>query len=206
MFDINLLPQRYRRRKIKLWMVLPTILLLILLGAAYPAYQSAVLAQADYGESQSSLTLIQTTLEEFQASNQDLSDILTEIQTEVELRDQILASYGGLQVSGEKWSPILNDILQSSPDGIQWLAISREENLIRLEGVAGSYNLLISLADGLEPIGGIQEVEIGSVETFLSEDEVPQPTTTELESVEEPGPQIPYEFVIFVTLGGEVLP
>jgi Tfp pilus assembly protein PilN len=207
MFDINILPQRYRRRKITIWMVLPTILLLVLLAATYPAYQAAENAQTVFKNSRSALAEVQTTFNAFQINNADLVAIENEIRAESELRDQILSSYGGLQVSGNKWSPTLDAVVRSAPSGIQWLSISQQEGVIRLEGVSGSYDLLISLADSLEPISGIAEVEIGSVEEWLSEEEPPPLPSDDLEGAEEADqPQTPYAFVIYATLSGEVLP
>jgi Tfp pilus assembly protein PilN len=206
MFDLNILPQRYRRTKLTIWMVLPLIILLALIGALYPAYQGAVSAQSTFNDSKQALTQTQLDFEASQANNQDLLSIEAEIELELERQNLILSSYGGLQVADSKWSPTLKAIVRAAPAGIRWSSISQDETGLRLEGIAENYPLIISLVDTLRPLDGLNQLEISSVDELITDEEVVF-IPAEPETEEDPGePETPYRFVLLAAISGEVLP
>ena len=206
MFDINILPERYRKRKLTLWTALPTVLLLLLLAAIYPAYLRSVSAQASFKASQVSLEQIQTSYETYQTSNEDMLALEAEIAAEQELQNQIISSYGGLEVSGQKLSPTLNAIMGVTPESIRWTSISELGGKFRLEGVAADYPEIITLLESLRTISDFEQVEISSIEEWLTDE--PAPVLVEdPESIEEPEEDLsPFKFVIQASLVGEVLP
>ncbi len=59
LFDLNILPLRHRRKKIKLVHILPWQILIILLGMLYPAGINALDAQAQFIQSKSDLNQVQ---------------------------------------------------------------------------------------------------------------------------------------------------
>ena len=205
MFDINILPERYRKRKLTLWTALPTILLLLLLAAIYPAYLRAVSAQDAFTESRDSLNQVQASFDTYLSSNEDMVALEAEIAAEKELQDQIISSYGGLEVSGQKLSPTLYAIMGLTPESIRWLSISELEGVYRLEGVAADYPQIIELLESLRTITDFDQVEISSVEEWLTDDPAIEPVE-DPESNQEEEDLSPFKFVIQASLNGEVLP
>ena len=206
MFDINILPDRYRRRKLTLWTALPTVLFLLLLAAIYPAYLRSVSAQDAFKASEATLNQVQTSFEAYQSSNEDMLALEAEIAAEKELQDQIISSYGGLEVSGQKYSPTLYAIVGLTPESIRWTFISELGGVFRLEGVAADYPEIISLLESLQTITDFEKVEIISVDEWLPDEPVPV-LVEDSESSEEPAEELtPFKFVIQASLMGEVLP
>ena len=101
-----------------------------------------------------------------------MESLQTEIDLQIEHRDQILSSYQGLDLIGSNWSSILFLIEEKAPAGILWTQITRKGQEIRLDGIANAYPTVLSLRDSLEKIDGIISVQIDSVDQILEESPV----------------------------------
>jgi len=207
LFDINILPERYKRRKITLVNVLPWIILVFLLGALYPAGINARSAQSEFREIQSELLLTEAELEIMQTNTDSLEKVQNEISAEVDRRDQILSSYGGISLKSAPWNETLLRIYQITPPDVVWKTVSQQENEIQLEGIADSYQAVLDLSDSLNNLTGIEQAEIISLEQIISEDAALTTTLTETEDASSaPDTAAPYIFTIISLTDGEVLP
>ena len=207
LFDINILPERYQRRKITLISVLPWLILVILIGAIYPAAINTIDAQNDFLEKQAELLLTKTELEIMQTNTESLENIQNEIASETDRRDQILESYGGINLRGTSWNEILLRIYQITPPDIVWNAVSQQENEIQLDGMATSYQVVLDFYDSLDHLTGLQNVDITSMEKVIDEDDVVATINTEEEGISNAAdPSAPYNFTILSITDGEVLP
>ncbi len=172
LFDINILPQRYRRRKIRFINMLPWLVFLLLLGALYPSGITAMGAQSEFRLTQRKLNGLQSLLESHQSAAEEMESLQTEIDLQLERRDQILSSYQGLDLKGSNWSSILFLIEENAPAGILWIQISQRDGEIRLDGIANAYPTVLSLRDSLERIDGIINIQIDSIDQILEESPV----------------------------------
>lgn len=207
LFDINILPERYRRRKVTLISVIPWLLLVFLIGAVYPAAMNAIDAQNDFQESQAELLLTKTELEILQSNTDALEFIQNEISSETDRRNQILDSYGGISLQGTSWNETLLRIIQITPPDIVWNAISQLDNEIRLDGIAASYQEVLDFSDSLDHLTGLQGVEIISMDQIIDEDaEMALISSGEDGVTITTDPTAPYAFTIISTTDGEVLP
>jgi Tfp pilus assembly protein PilN len=207
LFDINILPDRYRRRKITPVSILPWLILVFLLGALYPAGINARAAQSEFRETQSELLMTRAELEIMQTNTDALEKIQNEISAEIDRRDQILNSYGGISLKSVSWNETLLRIYQITPPDIVWNYVSQQENEIQLEGTAASYQAVLDLTESLNNVSGIEQAEIISLEQITGEDAALTTTLTEGEEVvSAPDPAAPYTFTILSLTGGEVLP
>lgn len=207
LFDINILPFRHRRRKVTLIRVLPWLILPFLMGAIYPAGINALDAQNDFREKRTDLLLTQAELEIIQTNTQSLENIQSEIANEIEKRNQILESYGGINLQGTNWNETLRRIHQITPSEIAWNSISQQGDEITLEGIAAGYQLVIDLSDSLNNLKGLQSAEIIFMEQVSSEDFIASPAVVEGEAdafVSNPAPF--YSFTILSIAEEEVLP
>ncbi len=182
LFDINILPERYRRRKVRLIGVVPWLAFIVLLLALYPSILVAMQAQVDFSLARERVASLQATIENTQTNADEFDRITAEIQAQSARRDQILASYEGLELAGSSWSTTLLDIIASTPDGIQYTQITQQEGLIYLDGIADSYSAVLDLSDSLQEIKDFHSVQINSIEEILPED-----TAAPLDAPEEDG-------------------
>ena len=183
LFDINILPDRFRRRKFRLVNALPWLVLIVLLGTLYPATISTFQAQAEFRLKQIEFTDLQSTLTNYQIAAVEMENIQAEIESQIEIRDQIEASYQGIDLQGTYWSHLLFQIDQTTPAGISWTQITQVEDQIRLEGIASTYPTILILQDSLAEINGILSVQIESVDQVL--DEADGPTLVETDGTSE---------------------
>ncbi|MFV1948543.1 MAG: hypothetical protein ACC633_01270, partial [Anaerolineales bacterium] len=120
-------------------------------------------AQSEFRLSQRKLNGLQSLLENHQGAAGEMESLQTEIDLQIERRDQILSSYQGLDLTGSKWSSILFLIEKNAPAGILWTQITQKDGEIRLDGIANAYPTVLSLRDSLETLDGILRIQIDSV-------------------------------------------
>ena len=170
LFDINILPQRFRRKKISVGIVLPWLLFLVLLGLLYPSGIMALKSQAFFNQSEIELAQVQTTLDSYQSAANELEELEAEIEEMYQFRDQIIESYQGINFQSTKWSGTLFLIDENAPEGITWTLISQQGNEIRLEGISLSYSTILELGEILQGLDGIQNVQIDTIDQVIIEE------------------------------------
>ncbi len=203
-FDINILPARYQRKKIRLVAFLPWLLFVVLLAGLYPSLIIAQEAQSVFIRTRVEVAALQASMETYQSA----ADKMTALQAEIDLatyrRDLIKASYQGIDLQGSTWSPTLFRIEQTAPDGISWTSFVQQEQEIHLEGIANTYQVILDLQDTLSSLGEFSKVQINSVDQIIIEPgeiliaaaaEDGQPATT-------PEPTYSFSLVAILDLGG----
>lgn len=207
LFDINILPERYKRRKITFISALPWIILLILVGGIYPAVMNALNSQDDFREKRAELILTKTELDAIQANTESLENLQNEIISETEKRDQILDSYGGMDLQGTSWNETLLLIYKTTTPDIVLDSVVQTENEILLDGTGISYQAVLDFYDALKVLTDLQRVEITSIEQVMNEETViPAITTDEGGTSSVIDLPTSYTFTILSTIAGEVLP
>jgi len=212
LFDINILPARYQRKRLTLLMILPWLLLLILLGTLYPTYIMATEAQGIFRQKRLDYAQTQVKLDFFQSNTEELEILQTQIDEKTAERDSILESYSGLDLTPEDWSPALFQIQAVVPEGIELSYLSRQGEAYRLEGIASQYPLIIELSDALTGIDALTNIEIDQIEQTPQEDAPALadllPTEADPENPEAAPAAEPtfYTFTILFNSAGEVQP
>ncbi len=120
LFDINILPLRHQRRKLQLAAILPWLVLIVLLGALYSNILRTLDSQLAFTASRDALSDVQDTLNNYQSAAQALESIQSEIDLEMSRRDEILATYQGLNLQHISWSRLFFGIESITPDGVSW--------------------------------------------------------------------------------------
>jgi Tfp pilus assembly protein PilN len=211
LFDINILPARYRRKRLTFLMVLPWLLLMFLLGTIYPTYTIAVKTQDIFRQRRLEFAQTQVKLDFFQSNTEELELLQTQIVEKTTERDQILESYSGVDLTREAWSPALFQIQATGPQGIALSFLSRQGDTYHLEGIASQYQLIIDLSDALAEIDALTDIEIDLIEQIAEEDApvLPglPPTAVDLENPEAaPVESTFYTFTILFNSAEEVQP
>ena len=206
LFNINILPERYRRKRLWLVAVLPWLFLIILIPSLYPGGNMALEAQDSFNQINSEIIQIQTTMEVYQTASNGMETLVSEIEIATQHRDQILESYQGIDLQGTNWSETLYQIEKNAPNGIIWTVITQEENEIQLEGISNNYHIVLDLVDSLVWLDNIIRVQIESVDQVVV-DELVVITPESIEEIEIlPTQSPPYVFTILVLTSGESHP
>ncbi len=203
LFDINILPQRYRRKRIRLLSILPWFLFIVLLGLLYFSGIMALEAQAQYKRSQIELAQVQSVLEDYQSSSEELESLENEIEAAYQLRDQITASYQGIDLSGSRWNDTLFRIERIVPEGISLTLVAQQDNQIFLEGISTAYPIILDLVEKLNGLNTVQSVQIESVTQIVEEEPEAAAVITEDESQPITSISPSYSFSILTIRSGE---
>lgn len=207
LFDINILPDRFRRKKLTLMGLLPWLILIILLGSIYPTYNLATLSQGTFQDNRLALARVQADLDFYQSNSQEQEELQSQLDDAMDQKEAIIQSYGGLQFSSQKWNPTLFQINQLLPEGVSWTQISQQNETIRLDGIATEYQLVIDLLDSLKSLDSLEVVEIESIEQIESEETLTTPPEGEDDQITPSEvPPIIYSFTILAITAGEVQP
>jgi Tfp pilus assembly protein PilN len=203
LFDLNILPLRHRRKKIKLVHVLPWLLLIILLGMLYPAGINALDAQAQFIQSKSDLDQVQSQMEKYQSISEEMNSLEIEIEGATQLRDQILDSYQGIDLRGTNWSETLFLIQAIIPEGITLTLVSQRDDQIQIDGVSDSYDIILDYEGRLNDLRTVFRVQLESVKQIIEEE--PEPALAAAgEDSEITIPQnTSYNFTILIISSGE---
>ena len=199
LFDINILPARFRRKKLSLASILPWVILVVLLGTIYPTYQLAIQEQGSFQENRLALARVQAELDIYQTNSQEQVDLQNQINDALAQKDAIIHSFGGLKFSNIKWSPTLFQIDQLLPEGVSWVQISQQNVSIQLDGYSVEYQSVINLLDSLRSLDSLGNVEISSIEQMDLEESSEAPSDSKTAAVI-------YRFTILTNVVGEVLP
>ena len=201
LFDINILPQRYRRKRIRLVSILPWLLFIILLGLLYFSGILALEAQAQFKRSQIDLAQVQSALGNYQSSAEQVESLENEIEAAYLLRDQITDSYQGFDLTSTHWSDTLFSIKGIIPKGISLTLITQLDNQILLQGNSNSYPIILGLVEKLNGLDSVQSVQIESVTRIIEILE----TGDESQPVRSNNPSYSFS-ILTITSGEEGLP
>jgi Tfp pilus assembly protein PilN len=166
-FDINILPERYRPKKVRLIAVLPWLFLIFFLAALYPSVLIAREAQSIYKQSQIEVAIMETSFENFQSAADEMVALQEEIDLESDRKNQIVDSYQGIDFQGSNWSPTLFRINQNAPDGISWISIIQQDQEISLNGTASSYDVILDLQDSLRSLEEFSKVKVEYIDQVI---------------------------------------
>ncbi|MGB2956965.1 MAG: PilN domain-containing protein [Anaerolineales bacterium] len=203
LFDINILPQRYRRKRIRWVNILPWLLFIVLLGLLYFSSTLALEAQAQFKQSQIDLAQVQSALESSQSSAEEVDFLENELEAAYQLRDQITASYQGVDLTGTHWSETLFSIKGIIPEGISLTLITHRENQVLLQGISNSYPIILDLVESLYGLDAVQSVQIESVTRIIEIEPSVEVVETGDESQPGTSKNPSYSFSILTTTTGE---
>ena len=206
LFDINILPQRYRRKRFRLASILPWLLFIVLLGLLYFSGIMALEAQAQFKQSQIYLAQVQTALENYQSSAEEVDLLENELEAAYLLRDQITDSYQGFDLTSTHWSDTLFSIKGTIPEGISLSLVTQRENQILLQGISNSYSIILDLVENLNELDAVKSVQIESITRFVEEyAAIEIETGDESQPVRSNNPSYSFS-ILTITSGEEGLP
>ncbi len=203
LFDINILPERYRRKKFRPVAILPWLLLILFLAALYPSVLIAREAQSTFTRSQLEVSNLQTSLESYQSAAVKLAALQEEINLQVQQKEQIQSSYQGLDLKGSNWSPTLFRVVQNAPDGISLTSVTQQDQEILLEGTAAAYPQVLEYLDSLSSLEEFSAVQIEAIDQIIVDPLTLVPADPAGENLPAASPPASYTFSLLVSLDKE---
>ena len=197
MIDLNILPERYRKRKLTLAVARPWMFLLAYTLLLIPIIRLYTEANLELKRVESDLASVQSSLDEYQPLAEEKDALEAQIEEVVRQAGEIEAATHSATIQEIVWSNVLNDILRIAPAGVELTIVDQGGYEMVIVGVAENHWLPISLADDLEVSGLFTRVIVNALVRLNP----PDPSAGE---TIEPAPPPEYEFEITLSLGGEV--
>jgi len=191
--DLNLLPERYRRRRLSFRGLRPWILTIGFSLMLVPSFKllgqaSANLKplQEDSRQTLAELAGFREVSEERQALQKDYEDLISQTA-------QIEADYQSISIQQVLWGPMLKTVVGLVPGGVRLTSISQSVDEVTLEGEADAYMLPLDYADRLREGGLFSDVIVDSLHRLA-------PSNSTDGSTVEPQPAQGFSFEIRLLL------
>ena len=161
--DLNILPERYRPRRLTGLMAALIILAVALAMGLIPAYSLLQTERARTLSVQARLAQAEATLAQIQVNAAALEEVEQQIaQVQAEIA-QLQAEYQALsQWQADRSSGITSVVFALLP-GIRLTGITQQESFLTIQGEAGSQALVLDYARALQATGEFRNVRILSM-------------------------------------------
>ncbi len=194
--DLNILPPRYRRRRLSLRTLRLWLIMLAFVGLIYPSY--VVYSRADVALKRQELKLagIQRVLDEYQPLLAEKDELLAQIEDVQNQSLEIEAVAENAVIQDFIWSEILQSIVDTIPQGVELVSISQLDNEVLIVGLADNRRLPPNLMDDLMETGLFVDARI---EYMIQQ--LPEETAAETEEIVTSVSTPVYQFEIMLDLG-----
>jgi Tfp pilus assembly protein PilN len=167
LLDINILPSRYRRRRLTWRAILlgltPLLFALLLSASGYLWLDTSARLQ----QQQEALRRAQAALDEYQPLLDQQEDMAAQLEGIRTQSDQIHEAVANASLRDLHWSEALELIVRTIPEGVEITNIDLSESEVSISGNASDHMLPLSLADLLFQSPLIADITINSIEEFL---------------------------------------
>lgn len=190
LLDINLLPDRYRRRWPAPATVLAWLVAVALLGALVLSYRTYRSAHLEYQEQRAGHEAAQQQLEAEDSLAEDLNALRADIEAAQQEAATLQRSANALAIQEISWGTTLSSILELAPDGLDVNSVGQSEDTVGLQGTAEAYYLPLVYAAALsnshpEALVTVQEIHV----LVPQAEQEPTPTPSEAETSTAPADQ-----------------
>lgn len=204
LIDLNILPERYRRKKITPLMVLPWVLWIASIGLVYPMIMNLIQAQATFQEAKTEFLTTQATVESYQPLAAELDALQAQIDEANQAVEDIKSSYQGINIESQQWSEILTLIKDNTPQGTEITNVVQNGDQIVVEGYAKSYQMVLDMDGLLKNVGCFSKIELQAINRVVSKQPTPTPSEAGEESLFVPTPSFVYSFRFSIDIKQEV--
>ena len=153
MIDVNILPERYRRRSVSLVSSRPWLFLLAYVLLLIPAVKVFSNGATFFRGVEAELASVQTALGEYRPLAEEKADLEARIeQSKLEIGRIEIASQSAL-IQSVVWSDLLRSSIGQAPAGVELTEVDQGETTVVIAGVADDYRLVLRYADELSGMG-----------------------------------------------------
>lgn len=193
LLDMDVLPQRYRRRRLTWGAVAPWIALAGMMALVFPTFQWFSSTNDNYNQVARNLTRQQATL----ASVKNPSGTEAALQTQVaHVMNQAQAYHSltqDIDLQQVAWGPTIRGVLAKTPPGLEVDDIAQSGTVLTLNGRAFAYQQPLDYARALETSGQFDSVQVKIIQRV-------EPTPASLGPTPTPGSSELYGFEITLAL------
>ena len=199
MIDVNILPERYRRRKVSLVSSRPWLFALAYMLLLIPAVKLSSNGATWLREVEADLAGVQTALAEYRPLAEEKADLEARIAEARNQISQVEIASQSATIQTIVWSDVLRLITGQAPAGADLTILDQSETGVVIVGVTDDHRLALRYADELSGMGVFSSVTVESLVKISP----PEP-----EAGDEAAEQVPsqqYEFEISLELFAETV-
>lgn len=207
LLDINVLPDRYKPRRISFTVVLAWLLLVVLVGLLYLSFQRFEAGTQQLAAQQLRFQTAQEALQAAEVQPAELEELQADIDSLIAQGDELEDVLSQVNIQWVQWGPLLADAAEMTPENVVLTALEQNDNEITLSGLASAYQDPIDYRDSLMASGLGAQVQLLSVTRVELDAEpavvVATPTVESDEPEAAPIQQtdrFAYEFQLLLTL------
>ncbi len=199
--DLNILPPRYRRRRLSMRTLRLWLMLLAFTGLIYPSYVIYRRADVQLKRQELKFAGIQMVLDKYEPLVAEKDELLAEIDEVKDQSMEIETVAENAVIQEVAWSEILQSIVETIPEGINLISIRQLDNEIRIVGLAENRRLPPIFTDDLTETSLFVEARIEYMIQQLPEETESDEVVTTL-----PTPEYEFEIMLDIGVGDEEVP
>ena len=162
--DLNLLPERYRPRRLSLRRLRPWMLVAGFAVMLIPSVRILGEASASLPPLENELQQTQAGIAEFRDVSEERQALLTTYEQLTAQASQIEADYQSVSIQRVAWGPMLRGVVGLQAGEIRLTSISQSVTEVLLEGEVDAYVLPLEYADRLMATGLFETVSVESLQ------------------------------------------
>jgi Tfp pilus assembly protein PilN len=174
--DLNLLPEKYGRRRLRLASVLPWLLAVAVILVLAPNYQRLTQANTQIAILEADLVGVQEALSARNPVGVEAEELRATLDQVLARIDEIEGAYEAVAPQQVVWAGVLRAIEEAIPEGVDLTSLSQTDRQITLAGTASDHTKVQILKANLENSGFFSSVTIQSVVALPTP--TPTPTST----------------------------
>ena len=170
LLDINVLPDRYQRRRISFTTIFAWLLFVALVGLLYLSFQRFQQGTRTLAEQRLRFQTVQEALDAAEAQPAEIEQLQTDIDTLQERPSVLEAALAMVNIQPVQWGSLLAEIVLAAPDDVRITTLSQNADLVNIVGVADEYDQPLAYRDDLKAQGMLFEVRLVSITRVAAED------------------------------------
>lgn len=193
LLDLNVLPQRYRRRRLAWASVAPWIALAGMLALVVPTYRWFSTTNETFNQIAGNLARQQATLVSMKGPSGTEEALQTQVAQVMDQAHAYQSLTRDVNLQQVAWGPTISGVLTKMPPGLEVDSIAQSGAVLTLDGTAFAYQLPLDYARTLDASGKFQSVQVKIIQRV-------NPTSTSLGPTPTPVSSGTFAFEITLVL------
>jgi hypothetical protein len=163
LLDVNLLPERYQRARLKWSSVLAWLALIVLIGLLVPSYQRWQISSEKLNVERLALVQAQSDMESIDPDAEARAKLQEQIDTALSRAADLRTAASAISIQDVEWGSTIGSIRAAQVNDLRLTGILVDGGTVQLNGDAKSYSLPLDYAAALRSTGDFQSVVVESI-------------------------------------------
>jgi hypothetical protein len=163
LIDVNLLPRRYERARLRMSTVLAWLALIALIGLLVPSYQQWQAASTQLTARRAAFAQVQAEMAAINPDEQARANLQAQIDDAQARATDLRSAAVAIAIQDVQWGSTLAAIRGEVIDGLRLTSIHVTAGAVEINGDARAYSLPLAYADALRQNGDYLGVIVGSI-------------------------------------------